>query len=307
MNFFLDFKIFKNGSREVYDLIRKKLFNRLTRNSVNYFLRGKDIISIDPILNGNYEPLLNRLISSSVENGFSDFLIDIGANIGLTTCQNGNKFKKVICFEPNPICVNILKANTEISIKEDIVEINNYGLGKVRGLFELWIPRSNWGGAFIKSSDNAYEDKLLARKDGFSDIDRHNYLVKQINVLSCYDVLSEKFEDLIGIGLVAGVIKIDIEGMEETVLLELAKALPSEIKIIILFENWCPDFDFSLVRAAFSNREINLCYMKCKKPDWKKWPKSLSLLSLFFGKISWEVERLNVIDGAVGDIIMMVE
>ncbi len=74
------------------------IFRKITKNSLQLFLRGKDIISVSPQTCGFHELGLTTLISSIAENGASDFLIDIGANIGLTSCQNGNDFKRVFLF-----------------------------------------------------------------------------------------------------------------------------------------------------------------------------------------------------------------
>ena len=101
-----------------YDFLKRRfehsVFRNFTRKSLNIFLRGGDIISEGPLVDGEHEGLLTKFISNSAENGMSDFLIDIGANIGLTSCKNGNGFQKVYCFEPNPLCVNILKTNLAI-------------------------------------------------------------------------------------------------------------------------------------------------------------------------------------------------
>lgn len=93
-------------------------FRLLTRKKLNVFLKGGDIISEGPLIDGIYETPLTNFIDKCANNGMSEFLIDIGANIGLTSCQNGNSFKKVYCFEPDPLCVNILKTKLA-NIKND--------------------------------------------------------------------------------------------------------------------------------------------------------------------------------------------
>ena len=194
-----------------FGIIRNRIFKKVTSHSLNYFLRGGDLISVNPLTNGVHEPGLTHVISHFCENGYSDFLIDIGANIGLTSCQNGNRFKKVICFEPNPLCVHILKVNTEIGITDSLVEINEYGLGNEAGTYELWIPKHNWGGAFVKSSENSYSDEILASKDSFSAVVKSNYSVKSIDIRSTESVLTEKFAGLIDSGLTSGVLTTPVE------------------------------------------------------------------------------------------------
>ena len=78
------------------------------------------------IANGVYEPHIKFLIDYLAEKGYSDFLIDIGANIGLTSCQSGNSFKEIHMFEPNPDCVNILK------VKESLIKSRTFHADTVR-------------------------------------------------------------------------------------------------------------------------------------------------------------------------------
>ena len=116
-----------------------KFYKISTQKSMNVFLRGTDIISVSPQVEGIHEESLTKLIDDVANNGASDFLIDIGANIGLNSCQNGSKFKKVICFEPNPLAVNILKTNLAISLIKNNFEVFQFALGESDGEFELFL------------------------------------------------------------------------------------------------------------------------------------------------------------------------
>ena len=68
------------------------LFNKITKKSSPLFVKGGDIISRNPLIAGYHEIDVEELIRSYRDNGYSDFLIDIGANIGLTTCFSGKGF-----------------------------------------------------------------------------------------------------------------------------------------------------------------------------------------------------------------------
>ena len=70
-------------------------------------MRCSDLITVDIQLFGVHEPLITKIISYFNKEGFNDFFLDVGANIGISTCQNGNDFKEVHLFEPNPLCRNI--------------------------------------------------------------------------------------------------------------------------------------------------------------------------------------------------------
>ncbi|MCD8525284.1 MAG: FkbM family methyltransferase [Gammaproteobacteria bacterium] len=154
----------QSGSSIALNFLKKLLFKKLTTGSTTIFLRGADVISVDPQTNGQHDPDLTKLIEQRVQDGYGDFFIDIGANIGLISCQVGNLFQKVICYEPNPLCVNILRVNTAIALNHADVVIHEHGLGGIAGALELWIPKHNWGGAFVRSAENSYTDETLAKK-----------------------------------------------------------------------------------------------------------------------------------------------
>ena len=153
----------------IKNIIKYIFFKVATSRSNNLFVKGSDRLSIAPQIEGLHEaPVSNYIKFSATQNNKSDFLIDIGANIGLISCQTGKYFKKIICYEPNPLCCNILKVNTSISLDKLKVEIFEFGLGTKNEYLELWVPKKNWGGAFIRSNDNSYNDTMLAKKDGFN-------------------------------------------------------------------------------------------------------------------------------------------
>ena len=99
-------------------VVRKKIgiFQRLTKGALPLFTRGGDEICVSPQIFGYYELRVKDLMDFYAAQGHSDFLIDIGANIGLSTCQSGDRFKEVHCYEPNPNCFKILEVNTQIAL-----------------------------------------------------------------------------------------------------------------------------------------------------------------------------------------------
>ncbi len=123
-------------------------FQKLTESSTDLFLRGRDINSVNPLISGVYEPEITSLIKKYSNEGFGDFLIDIGANIGLISCQNGNNFSEVHMFEPNPLCCHILAVNTKIALTESKYEIYPFGLGSEEKSVKLTVPRNNGGGFY---------------------------------------------------------------------------------------------------------------------------------------------------------------
>ena len=305
-----NFRMKTLSKRNLFDVLRFRMrrfiYIKLTSKSCNLFFRGGDIISFAGLVEGVHEESLTNLICNFAENGFSDYLIDIGANIGLTSCQNGSLFKNVICFEPNPLCVNILKTNLAISLSNDKFEINEFALGECDGDFELHIPKHNWGGAFVRSESNSYSDQVLASKDGFNEINSKNYVVSTIQVKSTKDTFIEIFSELERQGLKNGVIKIDVEGFERVVLKGIFESLPSDFNLVIVFENWDENFDFDELKDVFTTRNIRLRKIEGSVSGMSH-SKIYKLISLVFGRSdNHYLIPLDSANSVAGDIVIEV-
>lgn len=225
--------------------IKRKLigiFKYLTENAMPIFTRGGDDISITPQIFGHYELRVKELIDFYASQGNQDFLIDIGANIGLTTCQSGNLFKEVHCYEPNPNCFKILEVNTQIVLNKCKIFLNQFGLGSEKFETTLFVPGSNWGGAFVHDQHNSYSDDELGRKDGHQGFDPSKYSQVPIQIKDGVEVLSDLFNSLKSRNLTNGFIKIDVEGYEPVIIQSIAKSVPNGMHIIILFECFTKDF-----------------------------------------------------------------
>jgi FkbM family methyltransferase len=280
-------------------------FKKITRRSSDIFVRGGDIISLGPLIFGVHEETLTKYIDNIADKGSSDFFIDIGANIGLTSSQNGVKFKRIFCFEPNPLCVNILKTNLAISLTEGSFKIFDFALGDEDGEFNLHIPKHNWGGAFIKSN-NEYPDDVLGQKDGFKSIDRKNYLITTVQVKNAEVVFKNLFSLLISENLQKGVIKIDVEGYEKKVLIAIAKSIPPSIEATIVFENHDPEFDIDEIQNAFIGREVNRFKFERSVIRTKKSKIRQFFEFLIFG----DKTKLGIYDEKkpiIGDIILRIK
>tara|TARA_B100001057_G_scaffold211469_1_gene211953 strand:- start:936 stop:1865 length:930 start_codon:yes stop_codon:yes gene_type:complete len=253
------FQFFQKRFTIFFNLIKYVIFSLITSKSNKLFNKGSDKLSIISQTEGVYEPVLNEYLKYCVnQKRMSDFLIDIGANIGLISCQSGKLFKQVICFEPNPLCLNILKVNTTLTLDTSKLEIYPYGLGENDEVLDLWIPKKNWGGAFVKSKHNLYDEKTLANKDEFFKLEKNNYIIKKVKICSSESKLKEIFDSLLTKNLTRGIIKIDVEGMEMTILKGLSKILPKNMQIEIIFENWNEKLNFLLIEEFFLNRKITL-------------------------------------------------
>jgi hypothetical protein len=74
--------------------IRKKcvLFERISKNAAKLFVKGRYEISRNPLVFSRYEVDTAEVIKTYRTNGYHNFLLNIGANIGLTSCLAGNGF-----------------------------------------------------------------------------------------------------------------------------------------------------------------------------------------------------------------------
>jgi len=284
---------------------KRSIFKKLTRKSLNVFLRGGDIISVDPLLEGAHEHALTKFIGNCAENGMSDFFIDVGANIGLTSCQNGNGFKKVYCFEPNPLCVNILKTNLAISLSKGDFKIFDFALGDEDGEFDLYVPKHNWGGAFVKDG-NDYADDVLGKKDGFEGINSDNYILNTVKVKNSEVVFTDLFASIVEKNLHNGLIKIDVEGFERKVLLAIANTVPSSMNVSIVFENWDPSFDLIEIKNAFKNRSVSLLKFKRSIYGTNKSKLRKYFEFILFGEKT-HLESIEGDETIIGDIVLMLK
>ncbi|MFO0705231.1 MAG: FkbM family methyltransferase [Nitrospira sp.] len=239
--------------------LRRQLFRHLTRNSVGLFMLGGDLLSVSPQLSELHEPALASFLDACASAGFDDFFFDIGANIGLTSCQSGSRFKFVHMFEPNPLCCSILRVNAAVSLEKGAFVVHEHGLGATDCVVSLNVPRSNWGGAFIWDAGNAYGEKLLAMKDGYSSVDPKNYFTILARIRNTTNELSRHFDSLASRGMRAGVLKLDVEGYEFEILKGIAAALPSNLKVVIIFESWDPALPIQDILRLFSRKVTAHC------------------------------------------------
>jgi FkbM family methyltransferase len=234
--------------------LKEGIYRRLTRSAPPLFLKGDDNISIAPLVSGWHEIRIKALIDALANQGFGDFLIDIGANIGLISCQSGDRFRQVHMYEPNPQCCEILRVNTRIALQRCEAVLHPVGLGSAGGTHTLHVPRHNWGGAFVHGADNRYDEQQLASKDGFGRFDLANYMQVEIMLVPAREELATLFARLSAAGCTAGVIKIDVEGGEMQILEAVAASLPASFRVTIIFECFDLAFDPAPLLAAFAGR-----------------------------------------------------
>jgi FkbM family methyltransferase len=289
--------------KKYFSALKVGLFKRLTKSALPIFLRGGDVISTDPLIFGYYENRVRDLINFYALNGYGDYLIDIGANIGLSCCQSGNLFKEIHCFEPNPECFSILKVNTRIMLTKPKVVLNNFALGESSSSSNLYVPRGNWGGGFIYDENNSYSSNEIGSKDGYDGFNLENYDVMPITVESGVEKLSDTFRGLAQKKLLSGFIKIDAEGYEPTILKAIAASIPQSFSVIILFEYHAKGFDPSSLIDLFGGRAKP--YRLVRSPE-KYIPrlKRFAQIMFYFG-YKYQLKEFNP-QGNSSDLIFVI-
>lgn len=302
----LNYKISETSLSIIINAIRTRIFKYISKNSMPVFVKGGDILSIFPQTQGGYERnLINIINKINKDYSYNDFFFDVGANIGLVSCQCADNFKETYMFEPNKDCFEVLNVNTRLILKKTKIHSFNFGLGKEQKIVNLNIPKSNWGGAFINDKFNSYNKKILAAKDGYIKFEQKNYLKKKILLKSTRIILGKILKNLERRKLKRGIVKIDVEGYELIILKEISKILPKNIKLFIIFESWSPKFNVQKIHNFF-NRKVKI-YKILRKQPWKdNWPDVVKGISMILkGKIVTKVIDSNNNEWS-GNIIIQV-
>lgn len=277
------------------------LLSQLTRSGAEVFTKTGDVISPRPRIRKAHEPALEAFIRESAAEGYSDFFIDIGANIGLTSCFVGSCFKQLALYEPNPICAAVATANVLATFESDRANIFTAGLGDRRMSATLKIPKHNWGGAFIERGNN-YSSQTLARKDGFTKLDPKNYRDVQVEILEAGQEIKRLLSTKPFTGLNSGVIKIDAEGYEISILSALANHLPSNKRYLLVFESMRKDLDLSSIFRPFP---FKTAFFKLSRLDqWKNL--EIPIWRRLFRRDT-EYVLINPVADTSGDIVIFLE
>ena len=151
----------------------QRLHRWMIAKDANVYLKPNDIISHRPTLFGMHKPHIEALITEAYKT-HGDFLLDIGANIGMTSALVGRRFRRVDCVEPNELVVNSLKTNLAMNLSATEHEVHAVDLGKEDGLLTLRVPPDNFGGAHVEDGNPQFDGQTAARHSNqFSDRSDH--------------------------------------------------------------------------------------------------------------------------------------
>jgi FkbM family methyltransferase len=289
-----------SGINFLLNSLRRKLFRFVIKYSKPFFLNFKDHISEERMVNGVHdEDLVNSIVYFN-KKGYSDFLIDIGANIGLISCSVGKDFKKIFCYEPNLLIFKILEANVKSFLNIRNVILFNFALGKKKQKATLYVPKLNWGGAFILNKYQSYSKKLLSNKDGYKKFNKENYLLQKISIEQTKKIFNKLFKSKIK-KKEKGIIKIDAEGMDLVILRDILGSKVNVSNLIIIFENFSSKVD---LKKIINDSKKKLYFYKIERNrKIEKFPfKFYSwILMIIFGSrmIISQVKDINNLQGNI--------
>ena len=288
--------------RVLKKIIYVKIFKFIICKKNYLFLIPQDRISSNFTVDSEYEKSIVEIIKLyATKKKFNHFFIDIGANIGLVSCQVHSFFRYIRMYEPNPICSNVLKSNILLSSFKSRYDISEYALSNDGSDCFLFIPKSNLGGAFIKSKDNSYTEEIIAKKEGKRKFSNLNLNKIKIETKIMNSEFKKLFKFLNKQSYKKGIIKIDTEGMEQAIILKLLEFLPKGFELAIIFENWKPTLD---LKIKFTNLELTF-----KKIHNNKDFHNLSLFSKLIKILTPTKENIFIgnlnSDQANGDILLI--
>lgn len=277
---------------------------RIVDTKIDMYLRTNDEISSDPILHGAHEPVVQSLLQFLAED-YKDFFSDIGANVGLSSVHCGDRFARVDCVEPNQLIAAVLSSNLALNLQRADYHVHKVGLAARSGGAELLVPPHNFGGGFVLEG-NDYDLALLAAKDQFARFDRENYKTQQVDLVDSAEWLAGLFKTYRESNLTTGVVKVDAEGFERTIVQSILEVLPDEFRVVIVIENWTPVFDHTPYASARHNLTFKVVQ---KKPPAEvgRIRRSLRFLRALISGVKYSLVELSEAEGRPDNVVLFVD
>lgn len=219
-------------------------------SSIDILHHAYTVVTDDQYLDnmqGRWEPATARILESLAYGT----VLDVGANIGMTTLLHSRLADQVHAFEPSPTTFALLEENVATAARDNVV-LHNFGLGQAPGAFELTYSPNNRSGAYVS-------DKVKASEG-------HTTETIRIETMDAFVACGGARE--------VDVIKVDVEGFELNVLRGGADTLARYRPAVVLEMNhWClnafqritiPDFldvlleTFPIVLAVHENHHLDV-------------------------------------------------
>lgn len=245
-------KIKQSFLEKLWHIYGQRLYRLIVSKDTNLFLKPTDTISYRPTLFGSHEPNVEALIRDSAGE-FGDFLLDVGANVGLTSCLAGGEFGRIDCVEPNDLVANILETNVALNLPDVPVTVHRVGLGVEDAETVLHIPVDNFGAAFIEEGNTHFD---ADRAEGLKlEKDETNIVRRPAEIREAAGWLRGLFREYAREGMERGVVKIDVEGHDEVVFKAVLETLPKTFGVVVVMENWFDRFPVSSFKSKTHSLE----------------------------------------------------
>jgi FkbM family methyltransferase len=209
--------------KKIYSRILNIILNSKKEFVVNFknirlFINIKDPIDKIIFYKNEYEEKQIKFLSDWIKKNKPNIFIDIGANFGVYSLRISKLFQmlKVIAFEPVLTTFNKLKMNIKINNLEKRIKTYNVGLSNTNGLKKMIALKRR---GYIQSGGFSFN--VPRRKLNDEDVIQYHKSIKGDGVL--------KFNKK------KIVIKIDVEGYENKVLLGIKNLLKNN-KILLQIE-----------------------------------------------------------------------
>lgn len=209
------FRVYRNPSIRILDylgLVRSRRVEVALRNGLrfNVRLRTGDFGILDEVFSqGIYNRALER-----IEPGH--LVLDVGAHAGIFALAAARRGATVLCFEPLPDNVELLKANTKLNGFDARITVCQSAVAAVPGTMELFTLASDTGGStFFPATHPAWKNDTRVKRLSVPCVTLHEIVHR--HRLSMCDCL-----------------KMDCEGAEFDIVERAAAADLQRFRMIIL-------------------------------------------------------------------------
>ena len=189
---------------------------------------------------GDLDPKVSWLCRNILRPG--DTAIDIGANLGLVAVSMASvvgSLGAVHAFEPQPNLASLIMRSAELN-GFDHLHVHRVALGRQDDCLELHIPQGNAGAASLLRRDSKATAKTIPVKE------------------------SGRYLEQLGLGPIR-LIKIDVEGFEDSVFSGAASYLRKNPPDAILFESNDYSVDFANRPVTNTLSSFGYCFVEIRK------------------------------------------
>jgi len=191
----------------IYEDNKKGVESYIVENGFNNIVREGTMDQ--SIINEVKHEYLDRLTN----DGFTGKnIIDLGTHIGSFSIQISKYLEtngKVICIEPSPYNVNMIKKNIELNQLNKVIHVQQKAVSAKAGKSILYISSDNTGGNKLGMVEPSSKENI------------------EVDVTTLADIVSEFNGENIDL------LKIDVEGSEHSILMPHGDLLKNKVKLII--------------------------------------------------------------------------